>query len=715
MAWDAKECCYAAGTLLDLVRDPEIRSGFWLSVIGEKIPAAQEAQYQDWSRQARWIFIRGFLYPACLALVFLIRQNAFLVIQFIQAILVCLTLFLTFLIAWRLWGLSLAVVSLIVGSIYPAWAIVSGFILPEALCVFLVTLLCFLLMGRASVKRSLGIGLLCGALILTKPTFISFTLFAIAAFLVMHLKRLTTKKVFLFLSILLLGIVILVGPLFISATIYYGKPALYQSGFWYWAFYQHNCLEDDGCVTLAALPAITPSLLSVTKQRGYSLNEWPQDGEVPEDVYFWTTLRSMLRRPLDHLVLAARKLFRAWSRPWNEFRLTTILPYSLQVIIHRAIILLAVVGVPLSFQVFPLNLAIILPVLFCSLYYPFTISQSRYNVMAMPAMIILCAWTIVTLPQILSNLKKNIRLCLVISATLCAIIVVNSLTIGDMLTLMQSPVSALHVLRLLRALAFIGLALILYSFYAPLQQKLFRFISSILLPTILVAQILISPYGREKWHEWKCTFFDPTQKIRQIIKVPPRVTKDVASASLLFDLTGCSELPPLVIRVNDQIIKEFPYGPPLKERAHRYVWTDAYRYPLPHPERLREWLYVPIEPELLEGQENIAIEVGIRNHIKGKGSCYSIWGDYTLPGAERAFRGPSLMENDYDLSIEKWERTGDIRMERSTPLQYEECRSYLNRGDGWSESDLSPERGIQTGQYRIRIMLKDKQGKTTFL
>lgn len=711
---DAKLYYDASHALASAAADGDVRAVLWDKLLRRRIDPARERRYQEWVREGRLLFIRGPLYPAYLSLFFLLKPDCIEIVKVSQAALTCVTIYLVYLIATGLGGGPVGMASLIIAAIYPIWAIVSSRILAEAVCVPLITWLSYLLLDNGKARRSMGAGLACGALALAKPALVCLIPAVILVAFLIRVVQPAPRRLLRHISALFLGIAVLLAPFSIATSLHLKKPALYNTACQHWAHYQHNCLEDDGFVTEAP-PLITDSLISAMRARGYAPEKWVKDQEAPSEIYLQATNRSMLDHPLAHLVLAARKFYRQWSNPWNGMRLPTLFPHDAQCIIHKAIVLLAIVGIPFSFRAFPLNLALLPPMIFCSVFYPFTQSGLQYNIIAMPSMIVLCAWALVALPRKLIDAWKHGRhpaITIVLAAAfMLALFAVNVPVIYGVI---PSAAAAKRTFKIVHSIAFLGLAVILYQLYHDVPGRLYRMLSSLLLPLILIVQTYVAPYGAETWHEWTCALSRPGQRARQLFRIAPETAGDVKSAVLLMDITGHRPMPPLSVRVNEQIIKTFPDGFPIEDRLRKYVWVGVYPFHIDRPEQLRDWLRIPLDPALLKGRREISVELSIPAGSAASGH-YSLSGDYPTASSGRIFRGPALGDGNLDTSQERWEKTGDIRMERATPLGYEECVSYFDNGDGWRTDDLAGERGIQQGQYRIRIMLTTATGQAVNL
>jgi len=88
-----------------------------------------------------------------------------------------------------------------------------------------------------------------------------------------------------------------------------------------------------------------------------------------------------------------------------------------------------------------------------------------------------------------------------------------------------------------------------------------------------------------------------------------------------------------------------------------------------------------------------------------------IFGDYTTTTDKNLFEGPCFPRSDLDTSLVKiMPYSGDYRFERITPLNSRKTISEYYNGLEWEQKDLSSLRGIQSGSYRIRIQLIDKDG-----
>ena len=117
------------------------------------------------------------VYPAWVGFWYELLGRSATRVEYVQAFLAPVTVFLTWLLARRLFDARVAIVSAFVVAVFPlAWEF-YGLLYPEALAIPLTTLIILLFLGsEPRPKRAIGIGALVGVALLVRPT--SFFLFA---------------------------------------------------------------------------------------------------------------------------------------------------------------------------------------------------------------------------------------------------------------------------------------------------------------------------------------------------------------------------------------------------------------------------------------------------------------------------------------------------------------------------------------------------------
>lgn len=145
-------------------------------------------------------------------------------------------------------------------------------------------------------------------------------------------------------------------------------------------------------------------------------------------------------------------------------------------------------------------------------------------------------------------------------------------------------------------------------------------------------------------------------------------------------------------------------------KSHEEGFLRA-RYPETGYEYYRQWYRVPVPIDLVRGQDSVRVELEFLS-ARGTGwvDCY---GDEIIQRTRegrREIEAPAFLENPYELSSYRFalfasdREKADARLIRPMRLWSPAASSSFLR-DGRRLPDLSPARGRQTGEYRIRLRL----------
>lgn len=161
-----------------------------------------------------------------------------------------------------------------------------------------------------------------------------------------------------------------------------------------------------------------------TEIQGFLSYPYPDGRGIEQKSFLQLVKESYRKSPNRFIKLMLDKPARLYKFPWNDFR-TAIGPVSmqLQVAFHQLILLLAIIGLALAIPVTPsdrtqnsneqeighgqtLGKAAVLVIFALNLPYLAFITVPRYNLMAMPALIILAAAALVTLVSLIRDNKS---------------------------------------------------------------------------------------------------------------------------------------------------------------------------------------------------------------------------------------------------------------------------------------------------------------------
>ncbi len=231
---------------------------------------------------------------------------------------------------------------------------------------------------------------------------------------------------------------------------------------------------------------------------------------------------------------------------------------------------------------------------------------------------------------------------------------------------------------------------------------------------------------------WACRLSKPGDKVIQQIDLPENLGWNAfRRAEILIDMAqdpgstiGC------VVRVNGEVARV--YREELTNPEEDYTFDehihvvqkrwDRVRRDLEkrlvHQRRrnpdagmkdYRQWFRVPIEIAWVEGREDVIIEIEL---TEASGGGLRIFGDSDVDLSNttyRSIRMPAFLENPYDASTYKFtffatdRERADVRFVTDHRLYSPAARGWFVRDGQDHGEDLSPARGSQKGEFRVRL------------
>ncbi len=434
-------------------------------------------------------------------------------------------------------------------------------------------------------------------------------------------------------------------------------------------------------------------------------------------------------------------LVRLWSRPADIAAVGFPLEFGVELALHRGLVLLAVLGLPWTLAGDQRRRLLLVMPLFLSIIIPIYHVESRYNLPAMPFVIVLAVLTTeVTIYRWLGtivrtawvgwkSLRGGANWRIRFSSDIAWMMLPALLLISSTLTwfwwgsisrlLMLFPMLADEAAQrwatigLLVSLGFITCALATAAAPAWVNRHTSRLLRLVLSCVVLGGvggAVLVAQLHEPGWREWSACFNrDGDVAVQQF-----RLSESAGGGEpgiLAIDVwQPAGDYRALVVQVNGQPIK----------RAGIPLSSDPAQFPVyPHPlhggvrqlEQLRQWWLLPVPADILQLSNPAVVEIKVAGQSPGGALC--LYGDYDTDET-----GPRLMPVLGSLPGElrvlyKAVYDGDDRLYVPVQLAGEpgSVVSVWHQEEGimddgpLSRRDLSPSPGLQRGQFRIRLQV----------
>lgn len=732
-----------------------VRSGFLLSV--RHIPVFADAFYYNigaldllafvlhpanYLKQSQikeligGLFAKGPIYNFYLTITYLLfGEEHFMAVRFGQAVLDTMTC----LLVWVL-GRSLhnRVISLMAGVFYalylPFW-VAADRLLQETLAIFLLTLTIVLfvkLLDAPSVSTSLITGVMLGLTVLCRQAlnYLMYPLLLTGMGLLL-LKRSATetlKKALFRSGALIGGVLLILLPWLILAAAVFHKPILSASPTFYQPFYKG--IVNQGWQADVAQIDADGVMARLLQERGHATPDYDDFRDA-----FVSTVKA---QPLQFLANGLHNFYYYWERPYNDFFQVFLFPLSVQYVFHRLLVLLALWGIAYSLLFWQRSVFLLLPIAYIGLIEMLHPVERRHALPAFPFIMVMSAYAIWWMGKnLISSInfrttkgRVSIGLMLFCAGLYGASTILTEPHILSLCS--QCSASQAHGVSLgIFTILLIGVGMLTYHIAPPFPRLPFRSgLIRLCLACFPAVVILLVGHTHaamtERWREWKVRLDQPTQILKQQILLPA-VLPEFTEAFLKLDIQGgTGHNYDLVIIVNGQEIQRYERGMMADEATVDYLNTyhrDAYRLYMDAQGRtadnLRQWISVPVERALLVAQGSLEIAVQIE-HGGGGPHYVEIYGDYPFPDRKTPQKLPAFGLGTTKTSLYKYIVDDDFRVwtdsetdGRQTWERYIPPAPTTSRffdGQTWTEDDVSPTPGKQTGTYRIRLMLKDHAG-----
>ncbi|MEZ4651724.1 MAG: phospholipid carrier-dependent glycosyltransferase [Candidatus Eisenbacteria bacterium] len=237
---------------------------------------------------------------------------------------------------------------------------------------------------------------------------------------------------------------------------------------------------------------------------------------------------------------------------------------------------------------------------------------------------------------------------------------------------------------------------------------------------------------------WGARLSKPGDTIVQRLVLPADVEwRAVTRAEVTIDmLADAGTKPVVVVRLDGRELRRYDDGivnpdedyltdarvHAAQNRYQRVFSTyedqlDSYvrhRYPEAGRDFFPQWFRIPVEVDSIRGRTEVAIEIEL---IDPRGGGVTVFGDGEVgesprKGPSRRVYAPAFLENPYELSVYQFrlfasERAqAEVRLTRPLDLYSSSAAGAFIREGRPLVGDLSPARGTQQGEFRVRLNTK---------
>jgi hypothetical protein len=506
------------------------------------------------------------------------------------------------------------------------------------------------------------------------------------------------------------GFFVVVGPRLVFTNILLGAPAWSGTLKGGQDLYAGAVIANVGWKTDAAAYANPPrdELLAV-------MGDAPMRRPLEDDMRS-AALRTWRLHPMDSVVVTLHKLYAAWLHPYNDSHWRFLTSVRGQEIGHRVLLVLALIGMPLSLRRWRVALVLLITALYLWLTYVVVKIDVRYAVMAMPVMICFAAVALAVLSrggQTAWRAGQRSRLATLVAVTVAGL---GAATVASLPRLLQgfplTPDGA-HRVRVTVLMALIGwLAYVAAALATPAGRRSTAL--ALLAPSAIIAALVVlvgRPLAHD-WHEWQSTLTPGRGIVSQEFIVPATIERP-QSAELNLDLRpGPRGNYDVVVRINGEEVRRYRGGVARGDaelsKYGLYESIVAARGRTLAPDRA--WYRTRLSPKLITPGSRLTVELALEGDRNASGSL-EVLGDY-VPAAT-PYAVPSLFspQLDADTSVYKYRAEEDFRLRRPLRLSGG-SRSRFHDGHAWSEQDLGSDPGRQSGRYRIFLVLHHPHGDT---
>ncbi len=622
----------------------------------------------------------------------------------VQSLLTAASCVLIALIGSHAWSRRIGLVAGLTAAIYPSFILNSGRFYSESFACFLLCLTAWLTVRGFFLRGNPP-----WALFLTGITMMSLQLTRSIMFVIsLVIMPITfwqnrSRRPWLALFIVLAGCAMIALPWLGLQQLAFGKGGLIVDRVAHYNFFTGNNPNTQGWLSFP----------------------YPDGTGADKKSFLQLTKESVRTSPSRWMKLMLDKPVRLFKFPWNDFR-TSIGPLDeyAQVLIHQLLLLFAAAGLIISFIAQPgiaptrgqlASRTFLFGLLLFQFVYMAFITVPRYNLTAMPMVILFAAAGLVSLIQLIKRRTPYDR-AIVAFAALSILFWIEK---SDILPLILSVSGASHLFFALTATSLLKVTALLGTAWAiwrllPLLSGNLRLarIGLILLTLLLMPSLCLPLRAHGRWWEWRCMLREPGQKVTQEIILPSAKLPELRNRQcyLMIDGNGWQPLnSSIILKINGAPVKallipNLPFLQDLTQLKHlginslflegEYIFEClTYAAGISNLD-LRQWFLIPIPPELLQNQkagQPLTVELD-----KAGGPAVPLFGAYhtsnsylevpdpALYSWEKAFYG---VENDCGFT--------DTCLDTKLTLPIASSRT----------DDLSADPGLPCGELLIRFLV----------
>lgn len=631
-----------------------------------------------------------------------------------QCIVSALTSVLIMLTAWTAYNRKTAIAAGIFAAFYPAFIVNSGRLCSETLAAFLLAAISLLVVrGFCASAADKGpsllsvfvTGALTAALQLTRSALIVVSPLVVAAAFYQR----SRKKLPAAIVAMVLGFASILMPWATVQKLATGVASPFVDRVGNYNFYTGNSTDGLGWLSFP----------------------YPDSHGMNEKSLLQLGKEAIAPSPVRWLRLMQDKPSRLFKFPWNDFRVSIgPVDFQMQVFAHQLLVLLAALGICLTLgatagagtatagssshrgaRALFLARLFLLTVVALHLPYFLFITLPRYNLTAMPALLVFAAAGAVCLYNLVTNRATRATGLFVLSGALLFFCAqqINWFAITETVLLGKHTNLSLVLVALLKAGTVLAFGFALWkaaAFQAGYKVASRALIIFMAIGTLAVATIPVRANGR--CFEWTCPLKDGSTVTQTIILDPGvRQTLPGRQAFIAVDTNGASDLSNLAVSVNGKpldvagipVMSLHQYcgswvnsSPQIILRECEWIFDCLAKPASTSNRELRQWFLLPVPLDTMRaGLQTGKLDVVIT--ARGPATLYGAYPtrkthvhlpDFTYYSWEKAFYG---VESDSGL--------GDARYDTQV-----ETTAVAPR-----YTDLSGEAGAQTGAYNVRLFV----------